>query len=193
MRDISTCFSCKFFGTTCSGYAEICTFTPRVDISEEERHKKLQTLKKVGRRMSNNEQTESLISRYQNDNMSGAFIAGPTEIRQAIEKSEIYKRGFEDARKRYEKPQGEWIPCKDRLPEKQGQYLITSHCGVIGVLYYSPDLYSVDKHDFCRYKIHRKAGWYDYDSECGYFEYSTPKAWQELPEPYEEEEVYGDY
>ena len=41
MRDITTCVSCKFFGTTCNGCAEICTFTPRGDIPEEERHEKL--------------------------------------------------------------------------------------------------------------------------------------------------------
>ncbi len=67
-------------------------------------------------------QTESLISRYQNDTMSSAFVTSPTEvikvgeplsnsdeIRQAFENGEIYKRGFEDARKRYERPIGEWI------------------------------------------------------------------------------------
>jgi len=67
-------------------------------------------------------QTESLISRYQNDTMSSVFVTSPTEvikvgeplsnsdeIRQAFENGEIYKRGFEDARKRYERPIGEWI------------------------------------------------------------------------------------
>lgn len=61
-----------------------------------------------------------------NDTMSSVFIASPTEvikvgeplsnsdeIRQAFENGEIYKRGFEDARKRYERPQGEWILIDD--------------------------------------------------------------------------------
>jgi len=46
MRDIATCFSCKFFGTTCDGYTEICTFTPREGMPEEERHEKLDDLLK---------------------------------------------------------------------------------------------------------------------------------------------------
>lgn len=41
MRDNTTCFSCNFFGTTCNGYADICTFTPRADMPEEERHEKI--------------------------------------------------------------------------------------------------------------------------------------------------------
>lgn len=68
-------------------------------------------------------QTESLISRYQNDTMSSVFVTSPTEvikvgdplsnsdeIRQAFENGEIYKRDFEDARKMYERLPGEWIP-----------------------------------------------------------------------------------
>lgn len=49
------------------------------------------------------------------------FISSPTEavklgeplsnsdaITKALEKGEIYKRGFEDARQRYERPTGKW-------------------------------------------------------------------------------------
>jgi len=57
--------------------------------------------------------TESLISRYEHDSMSGVFMERPTEvvkvgeplpnseeITKALEKGEIYKRGFEDGYKR---------------------------------------------------------------------------------------------
>ena len=77
--------------------------------------------------------TESLISRYQHDSMSGVFMARPTEvikvgeplsnseeIIKALEKGEIYKRGFEDGYKRgkeeQSKKEGEWI-----LGERNGE------------------------------------------------------------------------
>jgi len=76
---------------------------------------------------------ESLISRYEHDSMSGVFMARPTEvvkvgeplpnseeITKALEKGEIYKRGFEDGYKRGKeeqpKKEGEWI-----LGERNGE------------------------------------------------------------------------
>ena len=64
-----------------------------------------------------NVQTQSLISRYQHDFVSsstevikvGEPVSNSDEINKALEKGELYKQGFEDAMKRFERPQGEWI------------------------------------------------------------------------------------
>lgn len=32
-----------------------------------------------------------------------------------------------DAKAKYDRPHGEWIPCNERLPDKDGKYLITWH------------------------------------------------------------------
>lgn len=81
-----------------------------------------------------------------------------------------------------------WISCKDRLPKKNGDYLVTisSHNDSyvrIDILSFAKNLYKVDWYDFAGKK---RPGWYDYDSEYGFIEYSEVIAWQELPEPYKE-------
>ena len=47
------------------------------------------------------------------------------------------------------------------------------------ILDYSKDLYNVDDFDFCNKK--GKPGWYEYDSEFGYFEVNNVAFWTELP------------
>lgn len=75
-------------------------------------------------------QTESLISHYQNDTMNNTFIASPIEvvkigeplpnseeINKALEKGEIYKKGYKegykqaiiDGKTNYARQQGEWL------------------------------------------------------------------------------------
>ena len=81
-----------------------------------------------------------------------------------------------------------WIPCSERLPEEDGEYLVTvkptfknmrnyiKHCD------FARNLYLVDEYDF----VDKKgiAGFYKYDSEYGYYEMTEVIAWCELPEPY---------
>lgn len=80
-----------------------------------------------------------------------------------------------------------WISVEDRLPE-DGKYLCCfSSLGLgwcIDVLSYASDLNSVDDWDF--YTEHH-GGFYDLDSEYGYYEISGVAYWRPLPEPPEEE------
>ena len=86
-----------------------------------------------------------------------------------------------------EQKQG-WIPVSERLPEEDGEYLVTvkptfknmrnyiKHCD------FALNLYLVDEYDFVNKK--GVAGFYKYDSEYGYYEVTEVIAWCELPEPY---------
>ena len=81
-----------------------------------------------------------------------------------------------------------WIPVSERLPEEDGEYLVTvkptfknmrnyiKHCD------FARNLYLVDEYDFVDKK--GVAGFYKYDSEYGYYEMTEVIAWCELPEPY---------
>ena len=87
-----------------------------------------------------------------------------------------------------------WIKCSDRLPDHDGEYLITKL--ILGepktsTCSFSKDLYGVNDYAFYNYRYKRKtnrAGWYGYDSEYGFYKIGGVIAWQELPEPYKEEE-----
>ena len=78
----------------------------------------------------------------------------------------------------------EWISVKDKLPNKDEQYL----CCYIGTLSDKPrisifsfakNLRKVDKYDFYNKS---GAGWYDYDSEWGHCEIDNVTHWMPLPE-----------
>lgn len=80
-----------------------------------------------------------------------------------------------------------WIPVTERLPDENGKYLTVFTLNtipprpVIEVSCYAKDLYKIDKYDFHDKK--RKHGFYQYDSECGYFEMSDISHWMPIPEP----------
>lgn len=78
---------------------------------------------------------------------------------------------------------GRWIPVSERLPE-DGIYLVTVErvAGVprIETKSFAKDLNRVDDYDFPEHKC----GWYEYDSEYGYWEDTDVIAWQSLPQPY---------
>ena len=80
----------------------------------------------------------------------------------------------------------EWISVSERLPE-DGDYLVTieSIDGTlrINMRSFAKDLNKVDKFDFSKHK----SGWYDYDTEYGYWEDTRVIAWMPLPEPYKAE------
>ena len=81
--------------------------------------------------------------------------------------------------------QNEWTSVKDRLPEKDGQYLCVCSAfqyssPYIITSWFSENLYKVDKYDFFNRK--GKSGFYEYDSEWGYFEHNNVTHWMPLPE-----------
>ena len=84
---------------------------------------------------------------------------------------------------------GEWIDINDRLPEN-GTYLITSKniidTPIVSICSFVKNLYLIDDFRFCDKK--GKSGWYDYDSEVGYYEVDGVIAWMPLPKPYEPQE-----
>lgn len=82
---------------------------------------------------------------------------------------------------------GDWINVQDRLPEKAGRYLTFRNPSCIRVTGFSLNLESVDQYEFHGMK---RPGWYDYDSEYGYYEWRDITYWMPLPEP--PKEVSGD-
>lgn len=76
----------------------------------------------------------------------------------------------------------EWTRTTDRLPDENGKYLAVYdcfQCKLIKVLYFANDLYFVDEYAF---RGEHRPGWYDSDSEFGYFERIDVTHWMPLPE-----------
>lgn len=80
---------------------------------------------------------------------------------------------------------GGWISVKDRLPEEDGEYLVFMIHKTM-VLGYANRLTDVDQFDFNE----NTSGWYDYDSEYGFYQRMDVTYWMPLPEP--PKEVTGD-
>ena len=77
----------------------------------------------------------------------------------------------------------EWFDAKTNPPTEEGRYLcITKGCIVRSyeVLSYSTYLESVNEYDF---QGEQRPGWYEYDSEWGYYEFPDVEYWMPLPEP----------
>lgn len=66
----------------------------------------------------------------------------------------------------------EWIPCSERLPSEQGQYLVT-----FPLCNGDPWVYVLS---------FSKGKFYETDDEWGDIEYDDVTAWMPLPKPYEE-------
>lgn len=85
-----------------------------------------------------------------------------------------YKTGYEQARFDYEQ---KWIPVTDRLPEEEGEYLIT-----VLLVSGSPTVFSVyfgyEDDDSTKMTFHR------WDDEYWHCWKPDVIAWRELPEPY---------
>ena len=79
-----------------------------------------------------------------------------------------------------------WIPVSEKLPE-DGIYLVTVERTTgkprVEVMSFAKDLNKVDDYDFPEHKC----GWYEYDSEYGYWEDTDVIAWMPLPQPYKGE------
>ncbi len=83
-----------------------------------------------------------------------------------------------------------WIPTKERLPEKDGNYLVTiggwdSNSNCICIRGFAKKLCSVD--DFF-FSDKNYPGWYEYDDNCIYHELVSDAilAWMPLPKAYKE-------
>jgi hypothetical protein len=108
------------------------------------------------------------------------FQAHFCKSKEAVENTQAVIDALEQIEK-----EPKWIPVSERLPEERKKCLVTFKGGYVGIMCYAPDLYRVDKYDF--YNKKGKAGWYDYDSECGYYSRDDVIAWLPLPEPYKAE------
>jgi len=85
-------------------------------------------------------------------------------------------------------PKTGWIPVSEGLPS-DGKYLVTRGDVIgrpmIGIRYFNKDLSKVDDFDF----VDKKgiSGWYEYDSEYGWYIDDKVIAWMPLPELYKAE------
>lgn len=61
-----------------------------------------------------------------------------------------------------------WISVKERLPNKNGQYITVGNNKVVEINYWNKNLYKVDNYAF--YDRRNKNGFYNYDSEYGHYE-----------------------
>ena len=72
-----------------------------------------------------------------------------------------------------------WINVAECLPKNDGRYL----CFVgnsVRPLYFTKNLHSVDNFTFFR---EHRSGFYEYDSEWGYYEWSGVTHWMPMPLP----------
>ena len=76
----------------------------------------------------------------------------------------------------------QWINVKDKLPEKDGQYLIVYtffNYRDMRVVRFSHNLHEIDEYIF---DTENRPGWYEPDDEVGYFERTDVTHWAKLPE-----------
>lgn len=77
----------------------------------------------------------------------------------------------------------EWVSVNDRLPQKDGAYLVTTNSfgdrQRVKLRWFAKDGENVDAHDLAG----QKDVWYLYDIECGYVSIKTVTHWMPLPEP----------
>ena len=74
--------------------------------------------------------------------------------------------------------QFEWTKCSERLPEKDGQYLVVyEYFGYLSIAVIS---FTTNLHDISP-ELPNKCGWFALSSEWGYYERSGITHWMELP------------
>ena len=76
-----------------------------------------------------------------------------------------------------------WIKCTEQLPKEDGDYLVVKSImgfyNKVDVCSFTRNLHKLDAFDFPKEK---RPGWYEHDSETGYFEWTGILYWAELPE-----------
>ena len=79
-----------------------------------------------------------------------------------------------------------WTSVKDKLPDKDCKCWVTNDRGSVFSCDFTTNLYEIDEYDFIDKK---RPGFYEYDSEYGYFEWDGIIAWMPYyePEPYKED------
>lgn len=83
---------------------------------------------------------------------------------------------------------GGWISVKDRLPEKDGQYLVCLNQTHLMVVSFAKKLEEVDREVFAG---RDEPGWFEWDTEwCGFYEVTMVTHW--MPIPKLPQEVSGD-
>ncbi len=87
---------------------------------------------------------------------------------------------FDEAKELIEYKTGVWIKLDDDIPKDREKVLARTEDRLIYLLNYSTDLYKVDEYDFCNEKS--KSGFYDYDSEFGYYTMSGIVEFMHIPE-----------
>lgn len=86
-----------------------------------------------------------------------------------------------------------WTSVKDKIPTKDGEYLVTLNIGkyqFVSIVSFTQKPYELSKYDFYEYKGKKTDGiFYTCDPEYGYSDYCNKEitAWCELPEPYKGE------
>lgn len=97
-------------------------------------------------------------------------------------KKEVFKMDNSEKQK--------WIPVSEKLPEEGGNYLTTillsNNYPHVSIRSFTNNLYEVD--DYAFYDRKGISGWFEYDSEYGFFEDENVIAWMPLPKPYKEEQ-----
>lgn len=82
----------------------------------------------------------------------------------------------------YQVASSKWIPVTERLPEKDGKYLVYKYwvqSGWCDVVSFAKDGRKIDEYDFQR---EWENVWYGYSSEWGYVTYDSITHWMPLPE-----------
>ena len=77
-----------------------------------------------------------------------------------------------------------WISVKDRLPDKNGNYLVVSDspiCRRILIASFAKNLEKIGMNT-SPFRGKKRPGWYDYDCDWGFFEYDNVTHWLPLPE-----------
>lgn len=107
------------------------------------------------------------------------FNINKEELRKALQYDRHqYDKGYEDARRRFERPQGEWISVSERLPDDMQRVLIWFEYyryGDFNCMYQTYGFGYMCDGKWSSF-INGETGWQDYNII----------AWQPLPEPYKE-------
>ncbi len=97
----------------------------------------------------------------------------------------VFKAAYERAYQRGKADAQQWIPCSERLPERNGRYLVTRGLNACGSLWNR--VYIINYSDLMGIKSERI--WWNGNVGKSYFErIDDVMAWMPLPEPWKGEQ-----